>query len=304
MSSLPSGFVFDIRKFSVHDGPGIRTTVFFKGCPLDCWWCHNPESQSRQTEIMLWDNRCIRCGACVEVCPQGAIAQVEDSVLTDRTRCTRCGTCLTACPAEAREQVGRAVSVAEVMAEIERDVTFYDESGGGVTFSGGEPLQQRAFLLALLQACQTQEIHTVLDTSGYAAWETLDSVRGLVDLFLYDLKLMDDTRHRQYTGVSNHLILQNLRKLAELGHPTILRVPLIPGINDDEANLRALSELALALPAVQRVDLLPYHHAAAGKYDRLARTYRLPDTRPPTAEQVEALAQSLRARGLSVKIGG
>jgi pyruvate formate lyase activating enzyme len=305
-----TGLIFDLRKFSVHDGPGIRTTVFFKGCPLSCWWCHNPESQGQQPEIMLWDSRCIGCQACVAVCPQGAIipnagaGTAGHTVTTDRERCTRCGDCIPHCPSDAREWIGRTASVGEVMAEINRDVNFFDESGGGVTFSGGEPLMQPGFLLALLQACREQEIHTALDTSGYAAWEILDQVRPFVNLFLVDIKCMDDERHRQVTGVSNMRILSNLRALAEHGHAIILRVPLVPGINDDPANLDALGELASSLPGVERVDLLPYHHAAAGKYDRMQIPYMLPDTLPPAAEMVEALAARLRERGLSVKIGG
>ena len=300
----PNGLIFDVRKFSVHDGPGIRTTVFFKGCPLSCWWCHNPESQGRQPEIMLWDSRCIGCEACLAACPEAAIARSGQVVSTDQRLCTSCGTCIPYCPTDAREWIGREASVAEVMAEIERDVSFYDESGGGVTFSGGEPLMQPAFLLALLQACRQQEIHTALDTSGFAAWETLERVRPYVDLFLYDVKLIDEERHRQATGVSNTRILNNLRALSEHGHRIILRVPLVPGVNADEVNMLALADLAASLPGVERVDLLPYHHAAAGKYERLQKPYSFPDTLTPSDETVNALADRLRERGLFVKIGG
>lgn len=301
---LPNGLIFDLRKFSVHDGPGIRTTVFFKGCPLNCWWCHNPESQGSQPEIMLWDSRCIGCEACLAACPENAITRSGMVVSTDQRLCTRCGTCIPYCPTDAREWIGREASVAEVMAEIERDVSFYDESGGGVTFSGGEPLMQPAFLLALLQACHQQEIHTALDTSGFAAWETLERVRPYVDLFLYDVKLIDDERHRQATGVSNTRILSNLRALSEHGHRIILRVPLVPGVNADEVNMLALADLAASLPSVERVDLLPYHHAAAGKYERLQKPYSFSATLTPSDEAVNALADRLRERGLFVKIGG
>lgn len=314
----PTGLIFDLRKFSVHDGPGIRTTVFFKGCPLRCWWCHNPESQSPRPEIMLWESRCVGCQACVEACPEGAISPAGQdlsagnarAVVTNHEPCTRCGECIPHCPADARAWVGREASAAEMMAEILRDVTFYDESGGGATFSGGEPLMQPDFLLELLRACRSQEIHTALDTSGYAAWETIDRVRPYVDLFLYDIKCIDDDLHRKVTGVSNTRILNNLRALAGHGHRINLRVPLVPGINADEASIDAIGDLAASLqtlsvgqPGIQ-VDLLPYHHAAAGKYERLQMPYLLPDTLTPSNEVVDALANRLRERGLSVSIGG
>jgi pyruvate formate lyase activating enzyme len=208
---LTTGIVFDIKKFSIHDGPGIRTTIFFKGCPLRCWWCHNPEGLTPEPELMIRANRCIRCDACLDVCPHGAISRDGDKVFTDVAKCLRCGTCVAACYAEARQIVGQEMAAAQVMAEIERDVPFYDESGGGATFSGGEPLLQPDFLCELLSACRARGIHTAVDTCGFAPWEVLDSVRKYVDLFLYDLKLMDEARHRAFTGVSNALILSNLR---------------------------------------------------------------------------------------------
>jgi pyruvate formate lyase activating enzyme len=301
---LVTGIVFDIKKFSIHDGPGIRTTVFFKGCPLRCTWCHNPESQSLARERMFRASRCIRCGGCLATCSQGAISWNGRLPVTDDAKCTLCGDCVGACFAEAREIVGQEMSVAQVMAEVERDVAFYDQSGGGVTFSGGEPLTQPDFLLALLRACQEQEIHTVLDTCGYAAWETLDRVRGYVDLFLYDLKVMDDAKHRQFTGVSNERILGNLRALAERGHKIILRMPVIPGVNDDEESVRQIGRFAASLPQVRRVDLLPYHHTAADKYERLERAYALVDARPLSDKRMADLARVLQKLDIKVKIGG
>jgi pyruvate formate lyase activating enzyme len=298
------GIVFDIKKFSIHDGPGIRTTVFFKGCPLNCWWCHNPESQAMEPELTYRPSRCIRCGACVDACPQGAISCQDEAVSTDLLRCTRCGACVEACTAEARQIVGREMSVDQVMAEVERDVPFYDESGGGVTVSGGEPLAQPAFLLALLQACKGKEIHTALDTCGFAPWEVLDGVREHVDLFLYDLKVMDDARHRTLTGASNERILENLRALSQAGHEIVLRVPVIPGVNDDDRNVRQTGAFAASLPALRRVDLLPYHHAGTEKYGRLHRAYALPETRPPSDERIAEIARALRELGLHVKTGG
>jgi pyruvate formate lyase activating enzyme len=301
---VSKGLIFDIRKFSIHDGPGIRTTIFFKGCPLRCWWCHNPEGQAPTLELMFRENRCIRCGACLEVCPQGAISLNGDMISTDREKCTLCGTCTQACHAEAREMVGREMTVAQVMAEVERDVAFYDTSGGGVTFSGGEPLLQRDFLLALLRACQEKEIHTALDTCGFATWETLERIREYVDLFLYDLKLIDEARHRQFTGVSNELILRNLQVLSQHRHEIILRVPIIPGINDREEDICQIGAFAAALPHLNSVDLLPYNHAGVEKYRRLNKVYGLPEARPPSEEKMAEIAYILRGFDLQVKIGG
>ena len=301
---MVTGIVFDIKKFSIHDGPGIRTTVFFKGCPLNCWWCHNPESQAPEPELVFWEGRCIRCGACLEVCDPGAIFWDGDVVSTDGEKCTLCGACAEACYAEAREIVGREMTVAQVMAEIERDVPFYDESGGGVTFSGGEPLAQRDFLLALLRACREKEIHTAVDTCGFATWETFDNIREYVGLFLYDLKLMDAAKHQKFTGVSNGLILRNLQALSQRGHDIFLRVPIIPGINDDDEEVRRIGAFAAALPRLERVDILPYHRAGVEKYGRLNEVYELPETRPPSDERMAGITQMLRGFGLQVKIGG
>lgn len=297
-----SGTVFDIRKYSVHDGPGIRTTVFLKGCPLDCWWCHNPESQSPAPEPMLRPNLCIACDACLEACAQSAITRTADGLTWDRQACIRCGDCAEACLTGAREMAGQTMTVDAVLAEVERDRLFYEESGGGVTFSGGEPLLQGHFLLALLRACREHELHTALDTSGFAAWELFQQALPYTNLVLYDLKHTDPARHRQVTGVPLEPILRNLRRLAESGVPLWLRVPLVPGINDDEANLHRLGALAAGLPNLQRVSLLAYHPTAAGKYTRLGRPYRLPETLAPTAEQMAAAAALLRGYGVVVTL--
>jgi len=304
LSLTELGLIFDIRRFSIHDGPGIRTTVFLKGCPLSCWWCHNPESQSPGPELWLRSGRCIRCGECVKACREGAITLQEDAYVTDLERCNLCGACLEVCTTEARQIVGKQMSVAQVLAEIERDIPFYDESNGGITISGGEPLQQRKFLLALLKSCQEKDIHTVLDTCGYASWKTLDALRPYVDIFLYDLKLIDDSRHRQFTGVSNRLILQNLRRLLQAGHAVVLRVPVIPGVTDGEDDLRQLGSFISGLPGSPRVELLPYHRAAMGKYERLNRGYHLQEVMPPSPEQMQEVAEVLQSYGLVVKIGG
>jgi pyruvate formate lyase activating enzyme len=301
---LTTGIVFDIKKFSIHDGPGIRTTVFFKGCPLYCQWCHNPEGLAPEPELTFRANRCIQCEACLTVCPQGAISQDGDSIVTDAEKCVLCGACVVACYAEARQIVGREMTVAQVMAEIERDVPFYDESGGGATFSGGEPLLQWDFLRELLRACRARGIHTAVDTCGFVPWEILDGVREVVDLFLYDLKLMDDARHREFTGVSNDLILSNLQALSQRGHGIVVRLPLIPGINGDEENVRQTGAFLAALSNLPRVDILPYHRIGGEKYGRLNRSYGLPDVRPPSEERVTEIAQTLAGFGLQVSVGG
>ncbi len=297
------GTIFNLQRFAVHDGPGIRTTVFLKGCPLNCVWCHNPESQNPKPELVLRENRCLRCGACIEVCERHAISWQADHIVTDRVKCDDCGACVTRCVAQARELAGQEMTVAQVLAEVERDLAFYDESGGGVTFSGGEPLLQRGFLLELLCACKEKEIHTTVDTCGYVTWHTFDTIRPYVDLFLYDLKLMDKARHEKYTGVSNRLILENLRALTGRGHQVIVRVPVIPGITDDDENIHQIGRFAASLP-VLRLDLLPYHNIAAGKYGRLNRDYALTEVQPPTVAHMEQIAETLRGLGLSVKIGG
>ena len=308
MSEL-HGLVFDIRKFSLHDGPGIRTTVFFKGCPLNCWWCHNPESQSPAPELMLWKSRCIRCGTCVTTCAlEAAGLNTEEKTgmhtVVERDVCTVCGSCVAVCAAEARELVGKRMTVSEVMSSIERDVVFFEESGGGVTFSGGEPLAQFSFLIGLLKACKALEIHTALDTSGYAPWKSIDTIRGDVDLFLYDLKIMDDTRHRTFTGVPNGLILHNLRALSERGHHIALRVPIIPGVTDDDQNLNEIGKFAASLPHLDRLDILPYHPSAVGKYERLGKPYHLAETRTPDDERMAEIAHLFEQYHLSVKVGG
>ena len=299
-----TGIVFDIKKFSIHDGPGIRTTVFLKGCPLACWWCHNPESQSIGIEMMLQERRCIRCGACVGECPNGAIMETEAGVRTDLAVCTSCGECVPSCQAEARQLVGREMTVREVLTDIRQDTLFYDQSGGGVTFSGGEPLSQRRFLTALLKSCREEELHIVLDTCGFANWEIFDAIRPYVDVFLYDLKLIDDEKHKKYTGVSNQLILSNLQALVMHDQQVIVRIPLIPGITDTEHNLRAIAEYLATLPNVVEINLLPYHDSARGKYARLGQLYKLPEPSVTISESHAEALDIFSSCNLPVSVGG
>ncbi len=315
----PTGTIFDIKKYAIHDGPGIRTTVFFQGCPLSCWWCHNPESQSRQPVLLYRANRCVLCATCVETCPKNGIeifssgngrgganfVRIEGEgkiAITDRTNCDVCGACAEVCYHGAREVSGKEMTVREVLAEIERDVPFYDQSGGGVTFSGGEPLNQRKFLEELLRECKAREIHTVVDTSGYAAWEVIDGIRDDVDLFLYDLKLMDNVRHKKFTGVSNELILNNLQRLADNGKQIEIRIPLIPGVNGDAENLEQTAAFIAKLPNITGVELMGYHDIAAAKYEALGMVYPLPDTAPPSEAAMQAAASYFENTGLNIKV--
>lgn len=298
------GIVFDITRYAIHDGPGIRSTVFFKGCPLSCPWCHNPESRAAMPELCLTPQRCVNCGACVQACPHGAIAPHEEVLNTDTGKCARCGTCVEACPSGARRMAGHEMSVAEVLAEVEKDRIFYDESHGGVTFSGGEPLMQADFLRACLEACRQRGYHTTLDTCGYARIETVLSVAATTNLVLYDLKLMDDARHRQYAGVSNAPILDNLRALDARGHALWIRVPLIPGINDDDDNLSATAAFVQSLRTRPPLHLLPYHRAGSDKYQRFGKRYTMAGTPPHTRERLAEIAGRLAALGLDVKVGG
>jgi pyruvate formate lyase activating enzyme len=299
------GLIFDVKRFAVHDGPGIRTTVFFKGCPLRCVWCHNPEGLSAAPEIMVFAGRCLRgCRDCLAKCPRGALAKRGGSIVLDRVRCDGCGSCVKACPADALQRAGRELSPGELVDEIARDLPFFEKSGGGATFSGGEPLQQAGFLSDLLSACRRLGIRTAVDTAGLAPWETLAGLLPLADLFLFDLKLIDDGRHRRFTGVSNRAILENLDRLSRSGAELAVRIPLIPGVNDAPRDLDALAAHCAALGRRHPVHVLPYHRGYMGKLKRLGLENDLPATAPPAARLLERARQAFSRRGLGVIIGG
>jgi pyruvate formate lyase activating enzyme len=302
--NMQTGLVFNIQKYCLHDGPGIRTTVFLKGCPLCCVWCHNPEGMAPRRELIVLENRCVVCGECRRACPFGATIGGEGMLPAHQEQCTLCAECVAVCPTGARQMVGREITVEEVMAEVLRDRVFYEDSGGGVTFSGGEPLTQLKFVQALLEACRAQGLHTALDTCGFGCTEHLLTLAQLANLVLYDLKVMDDARHRELCGVSNAPILENLRALARV-HPHIwIRVPVIPGCNDDEANLEALARFTAGLAGVRQVNLLPFHRAGAQKARRVGQPVHLEATSQPSSQRMEQLAKKFRAVGLEVRVGG
>lgn len=299
-----TGMIFDIKRYAIHDGPGIRTTVFLKGCPLRCEWCHNPESWYPGKERAFRRGRCEACGHCVGACPRQAISLEADRPTTDEDRCVLCGACVEACVAGAREIIGRQIGIGELIAEIERDVVFYDQSGGGVTFSGGEPLMQPDFLLGLLVECKARDIHTAVDTSCYAPAEVVDDVSPYIDLFLCDLKHMNSTRHKQATSFSNELILENIRRIAAAGRKIVLRLPLVPGFNDDDLNLEATGRFATSLGAVVAMDVLPYNSGGSAKSVRLAGQRDMLRATPPTDERLRAAVKKLQSFGLTIGIGG
>ena len=298
------GLVFDIKKYAIHDGPGIRTTVFFKGCPLECQWCHNPESWRAYAEHGFRKGRCVGCGQCVEICPEQAISIIDNRPVTELNKCKLCGRCVEICTTCAREIIGREMSVGEVMAEIEQDVIFYDESGGGVTFSGGEPLMQPEFLLAVLNQCQRQQIHTAVDTSCYAESKIVKMVGEKTNLLLCDIKHMDSEIHERFTGVGNNLILDNIRLLSEAGKDIIIRIPIIPGFNDEKANIEATGKFTASLPGVIRVDILPFNRGGKEKSARLTAQSKHLQVETPDKEQMNSIAKNLSKYGFEVKIGG
>lgn len=297
MSDSPKGLVFNIQKFSLHDGPGIRTIVFLKGCPLACMWCSNPEGRSTTPELILSCDRCIgtdECDRCITVCLEGAISRGEDGTVTiDRARCDGCGDCTYVCPSEALETSGDWVEVEEILRIVEEDDAFYARSGGGLTLSGGEPLAQGSFVRALLRAARDRGIDTAVETSGLCNWKTMKDVAPLTDRMFFDIKCLDPEKHERVTGVSNAKILDNFRKLrAELPEvDVVVRTPVIPGVNDTKRDIRAIAEFVTDAGGASSYELLPYHRFGEPKYDKLGKHYRLSHLEPPTDARMAELRQ-------------
>nr|WP_324292799.1 glycyl-radical enzyme activating protein [uncultured Desulfobacter sp.] len=303
---MESGLIYDIKRYAINDGPGIRTTVFLKGCPLHCAWCHNPEGISPLPQRVYTRSKCIGCKMCINACPEDALTLKGTGIAADQDKCLNCGICTAACPSTAVEIFGRRVTVADIVKAVEKDSLFFDQSGGGVTFSGGEPLGQPEFLAAALDALGQVGVHRAVDTTGHAKTEILMRVAAHTDLFLYDLKHMDSQCHRQWTGVGNALILKNLRALAETGARIWIRIPLIQGVNADSGNMRQTAAFLSSLPETPLlVNLLPYHDIMAGKYEKLGQSFNETHAMSePDVQTVDAARDQFARKGLEVLVGG
>ena len=285
--------VFDIQRFSVHDGPGIRTTVFLKGCPLNCLWCHNPESKAKYPEVMLYEKLCIGCGECVSACEDKLHTFGDDGHEIDRENCKRCLKCASSCVAGALTVSGKEMDSSDVLSEVMRDKSFYDNSGGGVTVSGGEPLMHTEFCAELLSAAKAQGINTAIETSGFGKWENIKRLSACVDFFLWDYKETNPERHREYTGVDNSLILENLAKLDSLGANIVLRCPIIPGLNDREEHFRGIADIANKHNSIIRVELEPYHSLGKGKATAIGKDYPLGDMKSASKDDAKVWLEEI-----------
>ena len=301
---MVKGVISDIQKFSIHDGPGIRTTVFLKGCPLECRWCGNPETISFKPEIMFSAGACMGCEICLNACPQGAIKAIQNQPLfRDQELCLGCGTCAELCPKNALLLRGKTMSVSEVITEIEKDMAFYKRSGGGVTLSGGEPFLQAGFVKEVLKACTEKEIHTVVDTCGQTNWQSIEQSMEYIKLFLYDIKHIDPVAHKRGTTVSNELILENLTKLLKLGKNVLLSLPLIPNFNTSIEDIKQIGVFAGKVGA-KKLRILPYHNYGSGKYQKIGKEYGLANLQKSDHQEVEQVKQILEKYIPNVSIGG
>lgn len=301
------GNIFDIQRFSVHDGPGIRTTVFLKGCPLKCLWCHNPESQRVSNNLALYKSKCVGCGACVSACPNGCHSFDANGHIIDREKCNECGACAKACPFGALEMFGRRESVDAILEEVLRDKAFYKNSGGGMTVSGGEPLMQGEFLLELLKKAKEAGVHTCIETSGFSNEKTIRAVAEYTDIFLFDIKATDDDKHKELTAVPFTPIKNNLLLLDSLGAKIVLRCPLVPEVNTDEEHIENIAKLAVGLDNLLEVNVMAYHTLGNGKYDALGMENKMSDKESMTKDEKEKYIKAIsdcieKLGGKSIKV--
>jgi len=302
-AGVPKGRIFRMQRYSIQDGPGIRTTVFVKGCPLRCAWCSNPESQNLHPEVMVRRQKCEGCGECAQACPGDAIDLVDGRVTIDRARCDLCMDCVEACPTGALEVTGEEITIEEAVYECSQDEPFYRNSDGGVTLSGGEPLYQPEFSLHFMKACKERSLSTALDTCGYAPWEVLEEILAYTDLVLFDVKHLDPEMHRRGTGVENDLILENLRRMTASRQARVwIRIPLIPGYNDSEEHTRAVANAMAKMP-VEKISLHAYHAWGKPKYDFLGKDYPFKGEALEDPMRLERTREILESEGLSVTIG-
>jgi len=294
------GLIFNIQRFSLHDGPGIRTTIFFKGCPLSCLWCQNPEGLTKQQELFRYNNKCIGCKTCIKICPEMAVKIEGRGIIIDRSSCRVCLICAENCPTGALEAVGKEVTLKELTDEVLKDRILFEESGGGATLSGGEPLIQEDFVAKLLKALKANNINTAVETGGYVSSKVIDKTAPWTDLYLYDLKLIDPHESIYYTGYTSSPVSNNLKHLVNKGCRLAVRMPLIPGINDHHDNIARVTSI-LRENGIKKLELIPYHNMAAGKYKGLDLEYRLPRLQPPTEKQVAAVKEAFYSEGIEAE---
>jgi pyruvate formate lyase activating enzyme len=302
---MKPALIFDVKRYAINDGPGIRVTIFFKGCTLSCKWCHNPESISPKVQKLYTGSKCIGAIECIKVCDQDALTLTKEGIVTDPERCNMCGACADACPTKAIEMSGKPQSIEDILKIINKERILFDNSGGGVTFSGGEPLMHHKFLIELLDACGEEGIHRTVDTTGYTLPDILLEVAKRTDHFLFDLKLMDSEKHKHFTGVSNERILSNLKLLAGTGASINIRIPLIKGVNSDDNNIHNTAKFICSLPGDKKnVNLLPYHNIAQVKYEKLGQAHDLDGMSEPTKEEQDNALSIFDSYGLPAIIGG
>ena len=298
-----TGTIFNIQRYSIHDGPGIRTVIFVKGCPLHCVWCDNPEGQKRRPELVFFSDRCFACGMCVEACPRSALLEGKGTIDILREKCDLCGACVPICYSGALQQIGKTMTVNEAIREVEKDRVFYEANDGGMTVSGGEPTTQPTFVEALLSVARERGFHTALETCGDVQWPVLKRLLRFTDLVLYDIKAMNESLHERWVGSSNVQILSNAVNVART-KPMIIRIPVVPGVNDGEENIRAVATFAAKLRRVKEIHLLPYHKLGAAKYARLNLKYQIGTLESPSDALMRELKEIVTESGFKTKIGG